>query len=154
MHAYLNNSTKWEGYLYGKIALILNPEEDDFLTTRLIMKKKIISHDKPCMNCRQVSHSVFQKRFHCKLHSMAGQEHLSRINLFLPFQTLNVPFLSISNLQYEQNVLFPLRTSYSWPLSILNSAGLPPERPFQMLTFSMTIWTKKLHFLKDGMLEK
>ncbi len=37
MHTYLNNSTKWEGYLhvYGKITLFISPEEGDFLTTRV-----------------------------------------------------------------------------------------------------------------------
>ena len=37
MHAYLNKSTKWEGYLYGKITLFFNPEEGDFLTTGVIL---------------------------------------------------------------------------------------------------------------------
>ena len=34
-YAYLNNSTKWEGYLCGEITLFFNPEEGDFLTTRV-----------------------------------------------------------------------------------------------------------------------
>ncbi len=37
IHAYLNNSTKLERYLYGKINLFFNPEEGDFLTTRVIL---------------------------------------------------------------------------------------------------------------------
>ena len=36
MPAYLNNSTKWEGNLCGKITLFFNPEEGDFLTTCVI----------------------------------------------------------------------------------------------------------------------
>ena len=36
IHAYLNNSTKLQGNLYGKITLFFNPEEGDFLTTCVI----------------------------------------------------------------------------------------------------------------------
>ncbi len=39
MHAYLNNSTKSEGYLCGKITLFVNPEEGEFLATHIICQR-------------------------------------------------------------------------------------------------------------------
>ncbi len=35
MHAFFNISTNWGGFRYAKITLFFNPEEGDFLTTRV-----------------------------------------------------------------------------------------------------------------------
>ncbi len=48
MHAYLNNSTNWEGYLYGKITRFFNPEEGDFLTIRVICTYTLVTRSLAC----------------------------------------------------------------------------------------------------------
>ncbi len=51
MHACLKNSTNWESCQYGKINLFFNPEEGDFLTTRITCRSKLSLHERNIFFC-------------------------------------------------------------------------------------------------------